>query len=129
MSALPSQTVDRPIRVLVLEESSFRREGAHNLLQRYTSLELIMVTHDVAAGLRMASRRPPDVILVNMDQDATRIVREVKQRQPHARVIALLPSSDPGVARTLRGAGADELLFGVLRAATLVDAIFRQAPR
>ncbi|MCL1634069.1 hypothetical protein M2650_05410 [Luteimonas sp. SX5] len=129
MSALPSLAADRPIRVLVLEESSFRREGAHNLLQRYASLDVVMATHDVAEGLRMASRRPPDVVLVNMDQDAARIVREVKQRQPHARVIALLPSSDPGVARTLRNAGADELVFGVLRAATLVDAIFRQVTR
>ncbi len=118
--------VDRPIRVLILEESSFRREGVNNMLQRYASIDVIMNTHDIAAGLRMASRRPPHVVVVNFDQDAARAVREIRHRLPRARVIAMSPNSDPGLARTLRSAGADELLFGNLRAATLVDSIYRQ---
>lgn len=115
----------RPIRVLVFEESSFRREGVHNLLQRYASLDSAC-THDLAEGLRMASRRPPDVVVVNLDADALRAIREVRQRHPGVRTIAILPATDPGLARSLRGAGADELLFGSLRASTVVEAIFRQ---
>lgn len=125
MLALPSPAADRPIRVLVFEESSFRREGVHNLLQRYASLEVLPATHDIAEGLRTAMRRQPDVVVINLDNDAAHAVREIRHRQPAARVLVIAPSVDPGFARSLRSAGANELLFGALRAATLVDAIFR----
>jgi len=127
--SLASPTAEtRPIRVLVLEESSFRREGVHNLLQRYASVDTAC-THDVSEGLRMAARRPPDVAIVNLDADALRAIREMRQRHPGVRTIAILPTTDPGVARSLRGAGADELLYGALRAGTVVEAIFRQMRR
>lgn len=115
-----------PIRVLVLEESSFRREGVQSMLQRYPDLDVIMVPHDPAESMRMAIRRQPDVVVVNLEADAVRIVRELHQRLPGARVVVMSPLGDAGNARSLRNAGANEVLFGIARSGAVVEAIIRQ---
>jgi DNA-binding NarL/FixJ family response regulator len=119
---VPSQ---RPqIRLLILENSTFEREGAQSLVRPHVDLEVVGVTAEPAEAFRIAARTPPDVVVVNLQNtDVARVLRELRQRLRAVRYLVMVPSSEPSVWRGLRSAGADELLFGFVRPQAVIEAI------
>lgn len=115
----------RPIHVLLLEDTSFVREGLHSLLRPYRDLQLVGVTADPGEALRIAARMPPDLLVVNLRDDSglTRTVRELRTRLSSVPMLVLVETSDPGIARALRMAGADEVLFSFARPAAIIGTL------
>ena len=54
-------------------------------------------------------------------------MRELRARLPSVPLLVLVETTDPGIARALRMAGADELLFSFARPAAIVGALRKLA--
>lgn len=115
----------RALRILLLEDASFVREGLQSIFRPYRDLELVGMTSDLGEALRTAARMPPDLVAVNLRDDSglTRIVRELRARLPSVPLLVLVETSDPGIARALRMAGADELLFSFARPTAIIGTL------
>lgn len=124
LSPTPSIAQRQLVRVLILENSSFEREGVQPMLRPHADMEVVGIAADPAEAMRIAARAPPDVVVVHLQSaDTARVLRELRQRLRAVRYLVMVPTADPATWRGLRNAGADELLFGFVRPQAVIEAI------
>jgi NarL family two-component system response regulator LiaR len=141
-----------PIRVLVVDDHAVVREGLRAFLELQDGMEVAGEAADGAAGVELAERIRPDVILMDLVMprlDGLEAMRLVRERIPGARVIVLtsfldddklLPALRAGaagyllknappqeLARAVRAAHAGEALLDPVVAARLIDALGRDS--
>jgi DNA-binding NarL/FixJ family response regulator len=95
------------IRVLVVDDHAVVRRGLRTFLDLQDDLEVVGEAGDGDAAVAEAERLAPDVVLMDLAMpgaDGVTAIRELRQRVPDARAIALTSFSD------------DERVFGAVRA-------------
>ena len=105
----PSGHQTTPVLVLVVEDNRLLCDGIVAILDRQPDLAVVAVAEDAAAALLRVSATRPRVVLVDAglgDHDGHRLVEDIRQAAPEARVIVmdLLPVPEDVVEFVKRGA-------------------------
>ena len=85
----PTQT---PIRILIADDHAVVREGLRALIEAKPDMELVGEAEDGVEAVLMARTLKPDVILLDLlmpRMDGIEAIGEIKQENPHARILIL----------------------------------------
>lgn len=80
------------IRVLIADDHSLVRSGIRLLLEGYPDIEVVGVAGSGREAIDEAARLQPDVVLMDIamsDLSGLEATQEIRERVPHARVLAL----------------------------------------
>src|SRR5215470_19469018 len=103
--------MNRPVRVVIVDDQTLLREGFRKLLELEPDIEVIGMAGDGEDALRLteqlhANKTPPDVILMDIRMprmDGISAVRALKARWPETHIVILTTFDD------------DELIYAGLR--------------
>jgi DNA-binding NarL/FixJ family response regulator len=112
----------RPIRVLMVDDHDLFRTGLASLLAGQSDIEVVAQASGGRMGVRLADELRPDVVLMDLrmrDLGGVAATREILDRHPGARVLALTVASDDADVEAVMRAGA----CGFLAKETPVDGI------
>ena len=103
-----------PIRVLLIEDHEIVREGLALILQQSPDIAIAGLAADgesgVSLALRLAARDEVDVIVTDLglpDIGGPEVIRRIKARYPHLRILILSMYSDDEHVRGMLECGAD----------------------
>ena len=109
-----TQTIEKPIRVLLVDDHAVVRKGLRALLEHDSRVEVIGEAEDGEQALRATERLRPDVILMDLEMpvvggiDAT---RQITSAHPELKVVVLTShSSEEDVFPALKAGAIGYLL-------------------
>ncbi|MBI4259972.1 MAG: response regulator [Actinobacteria bacterium] len=118
----------KPIRILIAEDDPALREAIADLISGEEGFELVGRASDADGAIELAERERPDVALVDVKMPGgggPRATREIAQRSPRTRVIALSAYEDRRtvlemlragvVGYVVKGTPADQIVETVKR--------------
>jgi DNA-binding NarL/FixJ family response regulator len=100
---------DLAIRVLVVDDHDLFRTGLVSLLGSLSDIDVIAQASGGRMGVRLAHELRPDVVLMDLrmpDLEGPEATREILERDPATRVVALTVASDDTDVAAVIGAGA-----------------------
>lgn len=91
------------IRVLVIEDNHFLREGITEILRNHGDFAVAALSHSDESGAQLEGIHPPDVVLLDLGLEhahSLRLMVAVRERFPKSRIIAMdiLPDHDDIIA-------------------------------
>jgi DNA-binding NarL/FixJ family response regulator len=113
---------DGAIRVLVVDDHDLFRAGLASLLAAQPGIEVVAQVSGGRMGVRLADELQPDVILMDVrmpDLEGPEATREILERHPSTRIVALTVVSDEADVAAVVEAGA----CGFLAKDTPIDGI------
>lgn len=113
---------DGAIRVLVVDDHDLFRTGLASLLGSQPDIEVIAQASGGRMGVRLADELRPDVVLMDLrmpDIEGPEATREILERDPSTRVVALTVASEDADVAAVVGAGA----CGFLAKDTPIDGV------
>ena len=114
------------IRVLICDDQWLVCEGLAAILGTDPEIEVVGVAHDGAEALEMIPKAQPDVVLMDLKMpgmNGIQATRQIKDRYPQVRVLALTTyDADEWVFDAIR-AGADGYLLKDTPRARLIEAL------
>lgn len=120
--------MDRPIRVLVVDDHAVFAEGLRLLLERDSRMRVVGVASNVAQALALATELRPDVVLMDQclgDERGVAAIGRIREIVPGTAVLVLTGASiDDAVAGAVQ-AGASGVLEKVVHPDELVRSIER----
>jgi len=128
-SAIASRLADRfprPIRLVVVDDHPFLREGVVARLQQEPDFEVIGACANSPDARACVDRTAPDLVLMDLHLPgesglvATRLIR---QTHPSIKILILTGDIGPSVARAARDAGAHGLIRKADTSDTLLKAV------
>ena len=114
------------IRILLVDDHAVVRSGLSKFLMVNKDLELVAEASDGAEAVQMAGLHKPDVILMDLMMpgvDGITATREIHQKYPQIKVIALTSFSEQNMVQGVLQAGAFGYLQKNVTAAELGNAI------
>jgi signal transduction histidine kinase/CheY-like chemotaxis protein len=114
------------IKVLIVDDHRFLREGVKALLAEESDLEVIGEAEDGREALEAVRRVEPDVVLLDVAMpvmDGIETARRLRQEHPRLRIIGLSTFSQDDMGERMREAGADSYLSKSDPSADLVAAV------
>jgi DNA-binding NarL/FixJ family response regulator len=113
------------IRVLIAEDDAGVRETLASLVRSEPAFALVGTAVDAAHAILAAAEHQPDVAVVDVRMPGTgaSAASGIKQRCPHAVVLAFSGHDDPLTMRTMAEAGADGYLVKGTPVAAIVATI------
>ena len=114
------------IRVVICDDQEMVCEGLRAILGTATDVEVVGVGHDGAEAVDLAGQYRPDVVLMDLKMpgmNGIQATRQIKDRYPQVRVLALTTyDADEWVFDAIR-AGADGYLLKDTPRARLIEAL------
>lgn len=114
------------IRVLLVDDQALFREGLETLLSVYDDIEVVGQAGDGQECVQLATKIRPDVALMDIRMpimDGVRATRQLKEAQPHCKVIVLTTFDDDEYIFDALRFGAAGYLLKDVPSAQLVEAI------
>ena len=114
------------IRILITDDHAVVRSGLSKFLLAHEDLELVAEASDGAEAVQLVALHQPDVVLMDLmmpGTDGISATREIKQRYPKTRVIALTSFADQAMVQGALHAGADGYLQKNVSASDLAHAV------
>lgn len=114
------------IKVLIVDDHRFLREGVKALLAEEADLEVIGEAEDGREALEAVRRNEPDVVLLDVAMpvmDGIETARRLRQEHPRLRIVGLSTFSRDDMGERMRAAGADSYLSKSDPSADLVAAV------
>lgn len=119
-------TVEKPIRVLIVDDHAMVRKGLAAFLLVKADLELAGEASNGEEALRLCEQLQPEVILMDLKMpklDGVAATRAIKSRYPHIQVIALTSFQEKELVQAAIRAGAISYLLKNVSADDLAEAI------
>lgn len=127
---LGGQTMERTIRILLVDDHTLFRSGIKELLQRQADFEVVGEAGDGLEGIKRAKLLKPDVVLLDLHMPGVsgrEAVQLILEEVPDTHVVMLTVSEDADdLLETLR-AGAQGYLLKNIDVGFLTDAVRRAA--
>jgi len=114
------------IRVLIVDDHDMLREGLASFLSAYPDLELAGQAASGSEALRACEEAHPDVILMDLkmpEMDGVQTTRQILERHPGMRIVALTSFGEEELVRAELQAGAIGYLLKNVSASELAQAI------
>ena len=109
-----TETLDRPIRVLLVDDHAVVRKGLRALLDREAGIEVAGEAEDGEHAVRVADRVRPDIVLMDLEMPGmggVEATRRIVEAHPDARVVVLTShASDEDVFPALKAGALGYLL-------------------
>jgi DNA-binding NarL/FixJ family response regulator len=121
---------DRPVRVLLVDDSPLIRLGLRAALEDRTDLAIVGEAGTAAEGIAQATQLKPDVVLLDLrlpDQPGFAACRAMVARAPAPKVLILTSATDERNVQQAIAAGASGYLLKDNDGATLASAILQVA--
>ncbi|MBE7552518.1 MAG: response regulator transcription factor [Anaerolineales bacterium] len=118
--------VEKPIRVLIVDDHAMVRKGLAAFLLVKADLELAGEASNGEEALRLCEQLRPEVILMDLKMpklDGVAATRAIKSRYPHIQVIALTSFQEKELVQEAIRAGAISYLLKNVSADDLAEAI------
>jgi two-component system, NarL family, response regulator LiaR len=117
---------EKTIRILLVDDHAVVRSGLSKFLLVNKDLELVAEAGDGAEAVTMVSLHKPDVVLMDLmmpGMDGITATREIHQKFPQVKVIALTSFSEQNMVQGALQAGAAGYLQKNVTAVELANAI------
>ena len=117
---------EKTIRILLVDDHAVVRSGLSKFLMVNKDLELVGEACDGAEAVTMVSLHKPDVVLMDLMMpgvDGITATREIHQKYPQVKVIALTSFSEQNMVQGALQAGASGYLQKNVTAVELANAI------
>jgi NarL family two-component system response regulator LiaR len=114
------------IRILLVDDHTVVRSGLSKFLMVNKDMQLVAEASDGAEAIQMADLHKPDVILMDLMMpglDGITATRQIHQKYPQMRIIALTSFSEQNLVQGALQAGAIGYLQKNVTAMELADAI------
>jgi DNA-binding NarL/FixJ family response regulator len=114
--------------VLIADDSAMNRQTLAEIIERSDGLELVGIAKDADEAIDLASRRQPDVALLDVRMPGgggPRAAREIRLRCPDSRIIALSAFGDDRSVDDMLASGATSYLTKEASFDDIVDSIKR----
>ena len=121
-----SETLSRPIRVLLVDDHAMVRRGLATFLKVYDDLQLAGEADNGVDAIQQCAEFKPDVVLMDMvmpGMDGASATRAIRQQFPNVRVIALTSFKERELIKNALEAGAIGYLLKDVSADELAQAI------
>jgi len=121
-----SETLSRPIRVLLVDDHAMVRRGLATFLKVYDDLQLAGEAENGVDAIQQCAEFKPDVVLMDMvmpGMDGASATRAIRQQFPNVRVIALTSFKERELIKNALEAGAIGYLLKDVSADELAQAI------
>jgi two-component system nitrate/nitrite response regulator NarL len=118
------------VRLLVVDDHDLFRVGLASLLSDEPGIEVVGQASGGRMGVRLAGELRPDVVLMDVrmpDISGPEATREILERHPETRVLALTVASEDGDVSTVLQAGACGFLAKDTPIDSLVVAVYAAA--
>jgi EAL domain-containing protein (putative c-di-GMP-specific phosphodiesterase class I)/ActR/RegA family two-component response regulator len=128
MSSAHSDVTTAPIRVLIADDDAMNRETLAEIIDRSGELQLVGIAKDADEAIEIASLRHPDVVLLDVRMPGgggPRAAREIRQRAPETRIVALSAFGEGRSVDDMLANGAISYLTKDASMDDIVDAIVR----
>lgn len=115
-----------PTRVLLVEDKQMMRKGLLHLLDREPDIEVIGEAEDGREAIQQARELQPDVVVMDISMpglNGVEATRQIRQRQPAIKVVALTNHPDEEYIFRLLKLGATGYVLKTAAPEDLVDAI------
>ena len=118
-----------PIRVALADDEDLFLEAIAELIRSEPTMELVGTACDAPSAIRLASETDPDVMLLDLRMPGGGIAatRQIRQRHPMIRVVALSAYGDRGTVLEMVRAGAAGYVAKGSPAADILTAVRRAA--
>jgi two-component system, NarL family, response regulator DevR len=120
------RVVDRPLRLLVVDDHEVVRQGLVAMLARRPNFQVVAEAGTVAESLEMARRFRPDLVVMDVrlpDGSGIEACREIRDEHPDTRVVMLTSYPDEEAVFSAIIAGASGYLLKQVRGRDLVAAL------
>ena len=121
-----SETLSRPIRVMLVDDHAMVRRGLATFLKVYDDLQLAGEAENGVDAIQQCAEFKPDVVLMDMvmpGMDGASATRAIRQQFPNVRVIALTSFKEGDLIKNALEAGAVGYLLKDISADELAQAI------
>ncbi len=118
--------MSEPIRIMIVDDHAVVRSGLSRFLMVNKDFKLVGEASDGVEAIQMVSLYHPDVVLMDLmmpGADGVTATREIHQKYPRVRVIALTSFSEQNLIQGALQAGAIGYLQKNVTAAELASAI------
>ena len=118
--------MDRPIRVLLVDDHAIVREGLRALLDDNESLQIVGEAADATEALEVVHRLHPDVVLMDLKMPgmpAADAIRSIRAQHPAVQVLVLTSYAEERQVEEVLRAGALGYVLKSVVAAELVRAV------
>lgn len=119
-------SLEKPIRVMIVDDHAVVRSGLKAFLMVFDDLELVGEAGSGEDAIRIAAEAHPDVILMDLvmpDMDGAATTRAIRNLQPHVQIVALTSFREDELVKNALQAGAIGYLLKNVGADELADAI------
>jgi CheY-like chemotaxis protein len=119
------------LRVLLADDHRIVRESLRLLLQGEADVEIVGEAAHGREAVDLALHREPDVVIMDVSMpliDGDVATRQIKERLPRTRVIALSTYNEPGMRAKMRRAGAEQYVLKTASADELLVALRGKKP-
>jgi NarL family two-component system response regulator LiaR len=120
------QNLQKPIRILVVEDQAAVRSGLRYTMLAFDDLELVGEATSREEVLTLCVHAQPDVVLMDLlvpGIDAIETTRAIRQRHPRIKIVALTRLGAENSAQEMIKAGASGSVLKKVSADELVNAI------
>jgi DNA-binding NarL/FixJ family response regulator len=111
---MPRGRVDKPIRVLCVDDHPVVQAGLQSLIGAEEGIEIVAQVATGAAAIDLFREHQPDVVLLDLelqDMNGADVIRSIRQDFPQARIIVLTSySDDESISQSLRNGARGYLL-------------------
>jgi DNA-binding NarL/FixJ family response regulator len=124
--------MERPVRILLVEDNEVFREALELLLGMRSDVEVVASVGDGAAAVPACQEHRPDVVLMDYrlpGLDGVQATTALREACPEAAVVCLTASANTREIEALYQAGASACLTKDQELDTIVDAIRNAVPR
>jgi NarL family two-component system response regulator LiaR len=114
------------IRVLIVDDHAVVRSGLKAFLSAFEDMELVGEARNGAEAIALCQTHKPDVVLMDLVMpvmDGTTATRQILERWPHIRIIALTSFYDEALVKSAFQAGTISYLLKNVSASELAAAI------
>ena len=121
-----TETVSRPLRLLIVDDHEVVRQGLVALLDRREEFQVVAEAGSVAESIESARRVQPDIVIMDVrlpDGSGVEACREIRAERPETRVVILTSYPDEDAVLSAIVAGASGYLLKQVRARDLVSAL------
>lgn len=121
-----TQSIERPLRVMIVDDHEMARAGLRALLGGMPMLELVAEAASGADAVRIASRLRPDLMLIDLrmpDVDGFEVIRQLRETEWDLCIVVVTMHDDPEYLQRARELGADGYVLKDASRSDLLGAI------